>query len=157
VAADPYVYGLNLLARRELTTAQLRTRLERRGLDSRTIAGTIDRLTAERALDDRRTARAYARTATRLQARSRRWIHRRLLALGVRPDLVDEALDEVFGEVDEDALLGRVLDRRLRGIKPPLDMSQTRRLYRYLLNQGFDADSVRAAIRARDRQGPADD
>ena len=157
MATDAYVYGLSLLARREVTTAQLRTRLERRGHNQATIARTIERLTSERALDDHRTARAYARTATHVQSRSRRWIHRRLLAQGVLPDIADAALDEVFGELDERVLLDRVLDRRLRGVDFPLDMAQKRRLYRYLLNQGFDAGSTRDAIRVRERQGAANE
>ena len=52
------------------------------------------------------------------------------------------AVDEVFGELDEEALLAAALDRRLRRglmIEGPTEFA---RLYRYLIGQGFDPDRV---------------
>ena len=60
-----------------------------------------------------------------------------------------EAVAEVFADIDEAALLERALDRRLRGTMALNDAAVVRRLHRYLLGQGFDADRVSALLRRR--------
>ena len=60
-----YVVGLKLLATRELAEAQLRARLSRRHFEPDDVEAAVSRLRSERALDDARTAGAYARTARR--------------------------------------------------------------------------------------------
>src|SRR5436189_6240150 len=94
-----YVAGLNLLARRELAEAQLRTRLARRKFDEDDIDAAVTRLRGERALDDRRTALACARTEVRIRHRGRARIVRHIEALGIARDVAKEAVAEVFAEV----------------------------------------------------------
>ena len=53
-----YVAGLKMLGQRELSEAQVRTRLARKEFDSEDIDSAVARLRRERALDDRRTALA---------------------------------------------------------------------------------------------------
>ncbi|MGH9347404.1 MAG: RecX family transcriptional regulator, partial [Vicinamibacterales bacterium] len=47
-----YLSGLEMLARRELSEAQLRARLARRRLDPDDVDAAVSRLRRERALDD---------------------------------------------------------------------------------------------------------
>ena len=54
--SDPYVAGLQLLARRELSVAQLRGKLRQRSFPDTEIERALLRLQGERALDDARTA-----------------------------------------------------------------------------------------------------
>src|SRR5439155_10378092 len=61
-----YVAGLTLLARRELAEHQLRERLARRKFEPDEIDAAVTRLRRERAIDDRRTALACARTEMRV-------------------------------------------------------------------------------------------
>jgi regulatory protein len=149
--ADAYTYALTLLARRELCEVQIRIRLKRRGHLAPEIDEAVTRLHAERALDDRRTARAFARTETRLNNRSRRWVLRRLHGLGIASDIAENAVQEVFENLDERALLEATLDRRLRGGASPTDTAVQWRLHRYLINQGFETAEVVAALQARAR------
>jgi regulatory protein len=155
VAADAYTQALAWLARRELSEAQLRTRLTKRGLEDADIEDAIARLKAERALDDRRVAAAYARTAVSLKGRGRTRIRRDIEALGINRDLARAAVDDVFGEIDESALLEKALTRRWPRAGLP-DERTRHRIYRALLQQGFPAENVLAAIRAR-RAGTAGD
>jgi len=77
-----YVAGLNLLARRELAEAQLRTRLVRLKFEDDEIDAAMTRLRRERALDDHRTALACARTQAGIKHRGRARVVRQIEALG---------------------------------------------------------------------------
>jgi regulatory protein len=166
--ADAYITALKMLARRELSEAQVRTRLARRQFESEVIDEAVARLQAVRALDDRRTALACAKTEAHVKRHGRLRALRTVEALGIDRGVARTAVAEVFDEVDEDALIAQALDRKLR---PPthkasarrarpspkasarqavaVEAAAARRLYRYLLAQGFDAGRVHAAIRNR--------
>ncbi|HEY5618446.1 MAG TPA: regulatory protein RecX [Vicinamibacterales bacterium] len=148
--ADAYVAGLRMLARRELSEAQLRVRLERRQFEPDDIEPAIARLRGEGALDDRRTALACARTEAHVKRHGRLRVLRQLEALGIARGLAKAAVAEVFADIDEDSLLAQTLERRLRQAAS-LDQAAVRRVQRYLLAQGFEAARVTAALRSRVR------
>jgi regulatory protein len=145
---DAYIQALGWLARRELSTSQVRARLAKRGVEDAEIDAAVDRLTRERALDDRRVALACARTAVSLKGRGPMRVRREIEALGIDRDLARAAVDEVFGDVDQVSLLDRALTRRWPRVGTP-DQRTIHRIYRGLLQQGFPADQVMAALRAR--------
>jgi len=144
-----YIVGLTLLARRELAEAQLRERLARRKFEKDDIDAAVARLRRERAIDDRRTAVACARTEMRLKHRGRARVVRQIEALGIARDTARDAVAEVFAEVDETELLQQALDRRLRHGMDVSDPAVFRRVHRYLLGQGFDPGRVTALLRSR--------
>jgi regulatory protein len=151
LVTSAYLAGLQLLARRELSEAQVRQRLTRKGYLPEDIDNAVARLRSERALDDRRVATAIARTETRVRGRGRLRVKRQIEAAGISGTLAQEALDEVFADVDSDALLVAALERRLRGRAAIADDREFQRLFRYLAAQGFESDRVLAALRARRR------
>ena len=146
--ADAYVTALKMLARRELSEAQVRTRLARREFESGAIDEAVARLQAARALDDRRTALACARTEAHVKRHGRLRALRTVEALGIDRAVARTAVAEVFDDVDEDALIAQALERKA-GQGVAIEAAVVRRLYRYLLAQGFDAGRVHAAIRNR--------
>jgi regulatory protein len=155
-SSTAYLDALTRLARRELTEAQIRQRLARRGHTQDDIDAAVARLTSERALDDTRVAAAMARDAVTLKRRGRRRIVQQLTAAGIAPAVVQRAVDDVFEDLDPDAVLGEALRRRLRGQAGDPDPKTRARLYRYLVAQGFEPDRVMAALR-RARVPLADD
>ena len=144
-----YVAGLKMLARRERSEAQLRTRLARKEFEPEEIDSAIARLRGEKALDDRRTALACARDAVTLKRQGRARVLRTVESLGVDRAVARAAVAEVFAELDEHALLEEALDRRLRRGQSLADAADVRRVHRYLLGQGFDPGRVLSAIRGR--------
>ncbi len=144
-----YVAGLKLLARRELCEAQVRTRLARHQFAPDDIEKAIARLQSERALDDRRTALACARTEAHVKRHGRLRALRQIETLGIARDVARAAVAEVFGDLDEDLLIEQALNRRLRHDMSLEEATTVRRVHRYLLAQGFDAARVHAAIRSR--------
>ena len=139
--------ALRLLARRDLTTSQLRDRLLRRGLPADEIERTLDRLTRAGLLDDARTAVALARRAVQVKLRGRHRARRELEALGIDPPVAERALALVFDEADEATVLERAITRRIRG--PVRTRADLRRLQEALVRQGFARDEVAAALLAR--------
>jgi regulatory protein len=137
-----------LLSRRELSAAQLRERLSRRQFTEEQIADAIGRLRASRAVDDRRVARAHARTAAGIKGRGRARVVREIEALGIDRTIARDAVAEVFGDLDEDALLTRALEKRLRGRRIK-DAAETRRLHQHLMRQGFEPGNIMKALKER--------
>ena len=140
-----------MLARRELSTAQVRQRLLRRGYGPDDVDDALARLVADRALDDARTAGAIARTQIRLLRRGPARVRRPIEAAGVSRELAAQATADAYEDVDLDDLLSRALDSRLAPGTLVADERTFRRLFRYLVTQGFEPDRVLALLRARRR------
>lgn len=136
-----------MLARRELSEAQVRQRLSRRGETPASIDDAIARLKADRSLDDERVAGAIARTETSVRGRGKRRVLQQIEAAGIAKSIAARAVDDLFQDVDADALLSASLSKRLRGRERIADDREFQRLYRYLTAQGFDADRVLAHLR----------
>ena len=147
--SSPYIDGLKMLGRRELSEAQVRQRLARKGHADEDVDAAIQRLTIERALDDARVANAIARTEITIKRHGRVRVRRQIESAGIAPALVKQAVDDAFGEVDDDALLQAALGRRLRGDRSITDQREFQRLYRYLAAQGFESDRILKALTAR--------
>ena len=138
--------ALKLLARRELSVAQVRARLRDRGHSPQAIDDAIAQLCESEALDDRRVARAYARTAAAVKGRGRLRVVRELQAIGIAKDIIAEAVGEVFADLPETTLLQQAIEKKLRGRR--VETAQDRaRLYRSLLQQGFPGAAISDAIR----------
>jgi regulatory protein len=148
LAPDAYLAGLSLLSRRELSAAQVRQRLKARGFSPTDIEDAVERLLAAGALDDGRVARGYARTAAAIRGRGRARVIRELEAMGIDRAIAREAAGEAFEELDEEALLIRALDRKLRGRRIK-DAAEFHRLHQFLMRQGFDAGRILKALKDR--------
>lgn len=154
-----YAAGLAMLARRELSEAQIRERLRRKEFEPDIIETAVTRLREVRAVDDQRVAVSVARTEAQVRSRGRGYVLRRLQSIGIDSDVAKEAVDEVFGALDESALLERALARRLRGRNARVqDQAQFRRVLNQLVRQGFQPSAVISALKARSRrEAVADD
>ena len=136
-----------MLARRELSEAQIRQRLARRGESQESIDEAVARLKSERSIDDERVAGAIARTETSLRKRGRRRVQQEIEAAGIARAIASRAVDEAFQDLDPDALLSASLAKRLRGRDRIADDREFQRLFRYLSAQGFDSDRILAKLR----------
>ena len=141
--ADAYTVALTLLSARELSEAQLRARLKRRQLDDDDIDAAVTRLKEDRTLNDQRVALAIARMESAIKHRGRSRVIQKIRQAGIDNDVAERAVQAVFEDVDEDALLDRALERRLRGKTPKeLDEKGRARVIRGLVAQGFGLEAV---------------
>jgi Uncharacterized protein conserved in bacteria len=152
-----YTDALQLLARRELTEKELRSRLVDRDHPRDEIDRVITHLLETRELDDGRVARAYARTAAGVKGRGRLRVMRELNAMGVARETATEAITEVFADVDERALIAKALRKKMRGKTRISNAAEHARLYQYLMRQGFTPAGIVAALKKLGGRSDLDD
>jgi len=147
---DLYAAALRALMRRAHSIYEMRGYLARRteDKDEESISAVIARLREQKYLDDARYALDYARQHAQGRRQGRFRIARGLRGRGVPDTHIDAALDAIFAETDETALVRARLKRRLTHIRGALSQNQIASLYRSLLRAGFAADTIRAELRA---------
>jgi regulatory protein len=151
---DAYSTALTLLSRRELSTRQLRERLARRKFPPPEIDAAIARLTGDGTLDDRRAAIGAARLEASIRRRGRRRVLQHIQQLGISGEIARAAVDEVFRDLDEAAILDQAIGRRLRGADPKsLDAARLARIARGLIGQGFAPGQVHGRLRQLSKKG----
>jgi regulatory protein len=148
-----YLRALRWLTARELSEGQVRARLAQHGYTTAAITSAVERLLAERTLDDRRAATSVARNEARVRRRGPHRVMGKLVAMQIDRDLAKDVVRELFGEENEDAIIGNALDRRLRGNTERLkDPQERQKLLAYLVRQGFSASAASAAIRNKSKR-----
>ncbi len=137
-----------MLSRRELSEAQVRTRLARKQFEDDEIEAAVERLRQDGTINDRRVALSAARLESAIRHRGRARVIQKLRTLGIDGDTAASAVDEVFEEVDESTLLDRAFERRLKGQAPAeLDEKARARIVRGLAGQGFSIDAILKRLR----------
>ena len=145
-----YFRALRWLTARELSASQVRLRLAEKGYSGDAIDAALGRLMQDGTVDDRRAATAVARTEARVRRHGPHRVMGKLIAMQIDRDLAKEVVRELFGEEDEEALVQRTLETRLRGHAERLnDPRERRKILAYLIRQGFSASTASAAIRLK--------
>jgi regulatory protein len=146
-----YLDALKMLARRELSEAQVRQRLARKAHDAPAIDRAVARLRDERALDDNRVAEAIARRETALRRRGKARVRMAIQRAGISGDLAKRIVERHFEAIDDDALIEAALNKRLRGRDAIADDKEFQRLYRFLAGQGFETEQIIKVLERRRR------
>ena len=150
-AQAAYTDAVKMLSRRDLSEAQVRQRLGRRGHLETAIESAVARLREGRFRDDGRVAEAIARNQISTKSRGARRAERQILQAGITPEIARRATRAVSETVDPEAQIEISLTKRLRGGKRLTDEKTFRRLYRYLVGQGFEPERVLAILRKHQR------
>ena len=143
-----------MLARRPYSVAELRRALERKFGSTETVADSLARLRQLGYLDDKKFAEYYASSLARNRALGRHRIRRELKAKLVNYRYIDPAIQQAFEETDENELLARTLEKKLRSLRLPLTPGKFHSLCQSLLRRGFSADSIMRAVRSRPELKP---
>ena len=147
-----YFRALRWLTARELSEAQVRARLAEKGYTDTAIKPAMERLLEDRTIDDHRVATAVARTEARVRRHGPHRVLGKLIAMKIDRDLAKTVVRELFGEADEDALIDKALERKLRGKTERLsDPKERQKLIAYLVRQGFSASAASTAIRNKSK------
>ncbi|MBD3161620.1 MAG: RecX family transcriptional regulator, partial [Candidatus Eisenbacteria bacterium] len=106
-SADPFAAACRYLTARERCAEEVRTYLLRRGFSAGEVDPAIERLQAERLLDDRRYARLYVESRSRSSPRSGALLIRELRRRGVDGETARETVRGFLREVPEEELARR--------------------------------------------------
>lgn len=150
--------AVRFLGARPRTRWELERRLRRATATEAVIAAVTERLTELGYVDDAAFARWWAEQRDRHAPRGRRMLEAELRQHGVPPAVIDtfrgEPADPERRHVDEmlpsneTERAAEALARHLRGRPLPEDRRAVQRIGMYLMRRGFDAETVRSAIRA---------
>jgi len=141
-AATAYAAALRLLARREHSRRELKSKLQLRAHEPQQIEEALDRLCEQNYLSDQRFAAAYVdeRVAKGFGAAR---IEAELRERGIDGELIAAALTP-FAE-SWDGLLAEAQQRKF-GSEPPIDRREWLKRARFLQARGFRPDSIRRLL-----------
>jgi regulatory protein len=143
-----YTAALRALMRRAHSTFELRTYLERRALEPAQVPRVLARVKQEKLLDDARYALDFARARASGRRQGGRRIALELRKRGVPDRHIEAAIAQVFADLDEAAMVRKVIERRGPFDARRFDRKKIASLYRTLLRAGFDPGVIRRELRA---------
>jgi len=146
--ATLYAAALRALVRRAHSIFEMRIYLERRATTTGLARQVVARLKREKLIDDARYAVEFARSRANFRRQGRYRIARELRARGVPDPHIEAALAQAFAETNEADLVRKLIERRMRAARGPLDAKRTASLYRTLMRAGFDAGLIRRELQA---------
>jgi regulatory protein len=135
------VAALDALARRDHASSDLQRKLLDKGFDPTVVGEVVQRLCAEKLLDDRRYVENFVGLhAARGQGPTR--VRAELRQSGLEGDLVEEGIRAFGGWIDE---LRRARQKKF-GLQLPTDYADRQRQARFLGQRGFTGAQIRMAL-----------
>jgi len=140
-AGDAYEAAVGYLAGRPHTVAEIHRHLRSKKFDADVIDHAIDRLRAQRYVDDEAFARWWVEQRERFKPRGDRALRTELAQKGVARDVVDIVLGERAPDADVEQAR-RALSRPLTRWADMPDAERKRNIHAYLAARGFDYDTI---------------
>jgi len=140
-AGDAYEAAVRYLAGRPHTVAEIHRHLRSKKFDAETIDRAIDRLRAQRYVDDEAFARWWVEQRERFKPRGQRALRTELAQKGVGRAVVDLILGERAPDADVEQAR-RALSRPLTRWADMPDAEKRRKIHTYLAARGFDYDTI---------------
>ena len=135
-----------LLESRMHSTAEMRRKLMRKEYGQTIVEAVLNDLTRMGYLNDEQFAKAKAASAAERKQHGRRRAKAELMRAGVKSDVADKALDQVYDATDTLSVareLALKQQARLRKLEPQV---ARRRLIGMLQRRGFDYDDIKPVV-----------
>ena len=153
---DAYLTLAALCAQAEHCQYELTEKMHRWEIPDDVQVRVMQRLTAERYVDDERYARAFVKDKIQYNKWGRRKVEQALwqkhIDEGIRQKVLDEVDNEQYLKV-----LQPLLRQKRRSIKAADDYELRRKLMRFALGRGFTFDIIRQCIDIDDLQQDSDE
>jgi regulatory protein len=148
-SGSPFDSSLRILALRDHSEHELRTKLKQKGYEEAGIGECLVRLRELGYLDDARFARHFASAAVRNGRGYGARLKLELARRGVDGRIITEVLAEVSEEFSERDLLGEVMARRFAGFdQETATEKERRRVIAYLQRKGFSLSAILQQLKA---------
>lgn len=144
-----FATALKILAARPRSESQLRERLlSRPWAEPEAVESCIERLKELGYVNDKSFAESYANYRLSLKPVGRSRVARELAGKKVARETINRALDQVFDEAGEEALIDRAIEKRMRTHGRPTDQGGAKRMFDHLARLGFEYDLIVRKLRA---------
>lgn len=137
---------MRLCARSEKSTGDALRLMRTWGVPEAEQRGVLEKLIADRYIDNRRYAEAYTREKSRLAGWGERKIAMQLRMKGVERETISAVLAEVLQDDSMAERLQEKLEKKLRTVKAANDYELRGKLLRYALGLGYDYDMAAEVI-----------
>ena len=137
---------MRLCSRSEKSTGDALRLMRTWGVPEAEQRGVLDKLIADRYIDNRRYAEAYTREKSQLAGWGERKIAMQLRLKGVERETISAVLAELMNDDDKLERLREKLQRKLRSTKAANDYELRGKLLRYALGLGYDYDMAAEVV-----------
>jgi regulatory protein len=137
---------MRLCARSEKSTGDALRLMRTWGVPEAEQRGVLNKLLADRYIDNRRYAEAYTREKSQLAGWGERKIAMQLRLKGVERETISAVLAELMNDDDKLERLREKLQRKLRSTKAANDYELRGKLLRYALGLGYDYDMASEVV-----------
>lgn len=144
-AAEALQSLMRLCARGERSTGDAMRLMRTWGVPEGERQSVVDRLVAQRFIDNSRYAELYVREKSHLSGWGARKIAMQLRTKGVEKEVIAEALATIDCDEQSDRLAEK-LRRKMRTTKALSDYEMRGKLLRYALGLGYDYDDASTAL-----------
>lgn len=144
-AAEALQSLMRLCARGERSTGDAMRLMRTWGVPEGERQSVVDKLVAQRFIDNGRYAELYVREKSRLAGWGARKIAMQLRTKGVEKEVIAEALATIDRDEQGDRLVEK-LRRKMRTTKAQSDYEMRGKLLRYALGLGYDYDDATTAL-----------
>lgn len=134
-----------LCARSEHSSGEMLQKMRLWGLDEEAQARVMERLTADRYVDDERFTRAFVNDKIRYNQWGRRKIEQALWAKGVDRSVQQQVLDAV-PEKEYLSVLEPLLKSKARSISGRNEFERQMKLIRFAQSRGFSMDEIEKCL-----------
>jgi len=138
--------AMRALESRLHSRAELKKKLMRKEWGVPVIEGVLDDLQRLGYVDDARFAKTKAMSAAQYKHHGRRRAFMELLRSGVKGEVADRALDEVYAKTDSVAVAKELAQKQAVRLKRLDPMVARRRLVGMLQRRGFDYDAIKPVV-----------
>lgn len=136
---------MRLCSRAEKSTGDARRLMRTWGVPEAEQQEVVDKLVAQRFIDNRRYAEAYAREKSSLAGWGARKIAMQLRQKGVEREIITQTLAMLDADAQNDKLVEK-LQRKLRTTKAANSYELRGKLLRYALGLGYDYEQAMGAL-----------
>ena len=142
---SPYEAAVQFLANRPRSVAEIRRHLRGKRYDDEAVDGAIDKLRAQRYVDDLDFAKYWVEQRSRFRPKGDRALVSELTSKGVSRETIDAALGEMPAESEADRAR-RAIARQLRRWESLDAPERKRKIHAFLAQRGFGYDVIDEVI-----------
>jgi regulatory protein len=139
-----YDYAVASLARKMRTVAELkrllRARAESNAEGALAVEAVIAKLKEQKYLNDSRYAAVYSQYRQTNEKFGRRRVITDLKVKGVHSEIIEQAVNSAYDQVDEERLARQFLERKR--LKRPQSDRESARVFRMLVRAGFSSSTI---------------